>query len=83
VIRLYVLLERATAAATAEASSRAAQRGMFFVPEELSFGPVDPSLAEDPDEDPLIADLARAMAHAIQNPDSAEAMAPFMVRAPG
>ncbi len=79
----YETLARLKLAIAAEASSRAAQRGIFYVPSELSFGPADPTQEENPDEDPLIAELQQAMARAIQNPGSAEAMAPFVMRGPG
>ncbi len=79
----YELLARLTLAVAAEASSRAAQRGLLFVPNELSFGPADPTQEENPQEDPLIVELTSAMARAIQNPGSAEAMAPFVIRAEG
>jgi hypothetical protein len=83
VLDLYHLLDRLTLAADAEASSRAAQRGLLFIPDELTFGPIDASQSENPDEDPVIAELRQAMERAIQNPGSAEAMAPFVMRAAG
>jgi hypothetical protein len=83
VIEDYETLARLKLAVAAEASSRAAQRGLLYVPDELSFGPADPTQEENPDEDPLIAELQQAMARAIQNPGSAEAMAPFVMRGPG
>ncbi len=79
---LYDLLSRLTLAAAAEASSRAAQRGLLYVPEELSFT-ADPQVDEDPGEDPLIQRLTDSMNRAIQNPGTAEAMAPFVMRGPG
>ncbi len=79
----YELLARLTLAVAAEASSRAAQRGLLYVPDELSFGPADPTQEENPDEDPLISEMQQAYARAIQNPGSAEAMAPFIMRGPG
>lgn len=80
---LYEVLQRLTLAVGAEASSRAAQRGLLFVPEELSFGPADPTQDENPEEDPLIREFQEAMARAIRNPGTAEAMAPFIMRAAG
>jgi hypothetical protein len=79
----YELLARLTLAVAAEASSRAAQRGILFLPSELSFGPADPSMEENPEEDPLLRELQESMARAIRDPGSAEAMAPFVIRAPG
>ena len=83
VIDDYETLARLKLAVAAEASSRAAQRGLLYVPEELSFGPADPTQEENPEEDPLIAELQDAMARAIKNPGTAEAMAPFVMRGPG
>lgn len=83
VIDDYELLARLTAAVFAEASSRAAQRGLLYVPAELSFGPADPTQEENPDDDPLVTLLQEAMARAIQEPGSAEAMAPYIMRGPG
>lgn len=83
VINLYQLLERLTWAAYAEASSRVAQRGAFFWPNELTIEPADPTMDDDPTQDPVMRELQTAGARAIQNPDSAEAMMPFLVRGPG
>lgn len=83
VLDLYHLLGRLTLAADAEASSRAAQRGMLFMPSEFSFRPIDASQSENPSEDPVLSELRDAMQRAIENPGSAEAMAPFVIRAPG
>ena len=80
---LYEVLQRLTLAVGAEASSRAAQRGLLFIPQELTFGNPDPSQEENPNEDPLIKEFQTAMARAIRNPGSAEAMAPFIMRAEG
>lgn len=79
----YELLGRLTLAVAAEASSRAAQRGLLFLPSELSFGPADPTQEENPEEDPLMRELQESMARAIRDPGSAEAMAPFVIRAAG
>ncbi len=83
VIGDYLTLERLKLAVTAEASSRAAQRGLLYVPDELSFGPADPTQEENPNEDPLITELQDGMARAIRNPGTAEAMSPFVMRGPG
>lgn len=80
---LYEVLQRLTLAVGAEASSRAAQRGLLFIPEELTFGPSDPTQDENPEEDPLIREFQEALARAIRNPGTAEAMAPFIMRAAG
>lgn len=79
----YETLARLKLALAAEASSRAAQRGFFYVPEELSFGPADPTMEENPDEDPIMTEIRDAMARAIQNPGTAEAMSPWVFRGPG
>jgi hypothetical protein len=83
VIEDYETLARLKMAVAAEASSRAAQRGVWYVPDELSFGPADPTQEENPNEDPLLTELQDAMARAIRNPGTAEAMAPFVLRGPG
>lgn len=80
---LYEVLQRLTLAVGAEASSRAAQRGLLFIPEELSFSTGDPTQDENPEEDPLIREFQEAMQRAIRNPGTAEAMAPFIMRAAG
>lgn len=80
---LYEVLKRLTLAVGAEASSRAAQRGLLFIPSEITIGNPDPSQDENPKEDPLVRELEQAMARAIRNPGSAEAMAPFVLRAEG
>jgi len=80
---LYEVLQRLTLAVGAEASSRAAQRGLLFIPEELSFASADPTQDENPEEDPLIREFQEAMSRAIRNPGTAEAMAPFIMRAAG
>ena len=80
---LYEVLQRLTLAVGAEASSRAAQRGLLFIPEELTFSSVDPTQDENPEEDPLIREFQEAMQRAIRNPGTAEAMAPFIMRAAG
>lgn len=83
ILDLYELLSRLTMAANAEASSRAAQRGLLFLPSELSFGPVDKTQEENPELDPLIREFQLSMQRAIRNPGSAEAMSPFIMRAAG
>lgn len=83
VIELYELLNRLTLAVGAEATSRAAQRGLLFVPSEFSYGPVDTTQEENPDEDPIIKELTDSMSRAIRNPGTAEAAQPFVFRAPG
>ncbi len=83
ILEVYELLSRLTLGTGARASSRAAQQGALFVPEELSFGPVDKTQDEDLTNDPLMKDLLDSYVRAIQNPGSAEAMMPFLIRGPG
>ena len=83
VLDLYELLHRLTLAAGAEASSRAANRGLLVVAEEIAQtmgivqGPQD-----DPQEHPLLRALIEGLVSAIENPGSAEAMAPFVLMGP-
>ncbi len=82
VIDLYTLLNHLTLAVAAEALSRAAQRGMLFLPSEFSIS-VDKTQAENPDEDPLVREFTESMQRSISNPGTAEAMSPYILRAPG
>lgn len=85
VIQLYALLERLTAAAGAESTSRAATRGGFYLPDELSFAEQDAEGGgdEDSDLDIFLKDMTDGFKAAIANPASAEAMAPLTIRGPG
>ncbi len=83
ILELYALLHRLTLAVYAEASSRAAQRGLLYVPDELEIESIVPSQEENPEEDALIQEIVTSMERSIRNPASAEAMAPFILRGPG
>lgn len=84
VLELYQLLRMLTLAAAAEAQSRAANRGLLYVPDELSFASPDSQAGEeDAQEDTLLQDLIEGMMRAISDPGDAGAMAPFLMRGPG
>jgi hypothetical protein len=82
VLDLYELLHRLTLAAAAEAMSRAAQRGLLVIAEELTQhfqrGPDD-----DPDSDPFLERFGEALTNAIENPGDAGAASPILLRGPG
>lgn len=84
VLELYQLLRMLTLAAAAEAQSRAANRGLLYVPDELSFTSPDGQAGEeDIQEDTLYQDLIEGLMRAISDPGDAGAMAPFLMRGPG
>lgn len=84
VLELYQLLRMLTLAAAAEAQSRAANRGLLYVPDELSFSSPDSQGGkENAQEDTLLQDLIEGMMRAISDPGDAGAMAPFLMRGPG
>lgn len=74
-----LLLEKAARALT---RSRPGSAGLLLVPDELSFGPVDPSTSEgaDPKQDPLLKDLIDSMVTPIRDEDSAAAIVPMLVK---
>lgn len=83
VLELYELLHLLTLAAGAEAQSRAAQRGMFYMPDEVTLGGLDAEMGtEDPQADPLYQELIEALNANIRDPGTAGAMAPFWLRGP-
>lgn len=84
VLDLYDLLRMLTLAAHAESQSRAANRGLLFMPEELSFASPDSQAGEeDMRQDTFADDLIESYQHAIADPGSASAMAPNIIRGPG
>lgn len=84
VLDLFELLKLLTLAAGAEAQSRAATRGMVYMPDELSLPPIDAEHGdEDPQADPLYQEFIEALTKNISDPGSASAMAPFWIRGPG
>lgn len=76
-----LILSRAMRAA---AVSRASGNGVFLVPQEVSFGSIEPSDDEpgDNEADPFTEQLIEYMATPIQEPDSASAAVPLIVRSP-
>jgi hypothetical protein len=81
VLELYELLQWLTAAASANAASRTANRGAFYLPEELDFGQNDVDEPdEDPQNDPFFQELIEVLSKAISNPGTAEAAAPLVIR---
>ncbi len=84
VLDLYQLLKMLTLAAGAEAQSRAANRGLLYVPEDLSFtSPSAEAGEEDPMQDTFLQDFIEGLMRAISDPGDAGAMAPFVMRGPG
>ncbi len=84
VLDLYELLKILTLAAGAEGQSRAANRGLLYVPEELSFASPDSQVGEeDITRDTFMEDFIEGLVNAISNPGDASAMSPFVMRGPG
>ncbi len=84
VLDLYELLKILTLAAGAEGQSRAANRGLLYVPEELSFASPDAQVGEeDITRDTFMEDFIEGLVNAISNPGDASAMSPFVMRGPG
>jgi hypothetical protein len=69
----------------AEANSRQSA-GAFTVPNELSFGPADPTTPEDGDDgevqDPFMAELQTALTEPIADPAAASSVMPMLIRGP-
>lgn len=82
VLDAYELLQRLTMAAGAEAQSRAAQRGLLLVAEEIAnqFGLVGAD--DDPESDPFLRALGEALESALANPGTAQSAAPIVLRGP-
>jgi hypothetical protein len=83
VLDLYELLHRLALAAASESQSRAANRGLLYIPEELQFEILGVEPGEDPEADAFFSRLIESMTNAIQDPSSASAMAPIVIRGPG
>jgi hypothetical protein len=86
-IENYALLERLRLAAGATSWSRAMQRGMAYIPDEVDLGghdddPNDPGVDEDPMEDSSIRELVEALTSPIRDPGSVEGSAPVIMRGP-
>lgn len=82
VLDLYELLHRLTLAASAEASSRAANRGVWYIPDDVTIAAVTPGADDDPEEDPVVREIIEGLVAAIENPGTAAAMSPFVMRGP-
>lgn len=69
----------------ATALSQIAGAGMLLVPDEISFGPTDPTeqSGDGNDPDPLTQDLLAVMAAPIEDPSSPAGTVPLVVRGPG
>lgn len=76
-------IEGLTKHVAATVDSRLAGAGVFMVPSEMTFAGSTPDENTDPDYDPFIAKLTKAMTTAIGDRDSAAALVPVVVRAPG
>lgn len=84
VLELYDLLQWLTLAASASAANRAATKGLFFLPDELTFGQNDVREPdEDPQNDPLMQEILEGISKSIRNPGTAEAASPWFLRGPG
>jgi len=78
-------IERIERAIRAAAKSRAAGPGLLLLPDEMSFGSVDPTRhasAENADDDPFQAEMIEAMTTAVRDEGSAAALVPILVRGP-
>jgi hypothetical protein len=83
VLDLYELLTWLTNAAAAEGKSRAANRGLFYVPDELTLAALDAEVNdEDPEQDIFLQEFTEGLMAAIRDPTSASAMTPFVLRGP-
>ena len=69
----------------ASADSRLAGAGLLILPQEMTFAspPTDDEIPADPRSDPFFDALVEAMTVPIQNRESAAAVVPLVVRAPG
>lgn len=83
VLDLYEVLQNLTLAVGAKGKSRAANRGGFFMPNDLEFGsPGDDGLDEDPESNDFFNTWIEAQITAIKNPGSAAAMSPISLNGP-
>lgn len=74
-----VLLTRAV---RARARSRLAGSGILFISEDFSTAPLEPEGDEDPNADPFLVDLTRAMMSPISDEGTSSAVVPLIVRGP-
>lgn len=82
VLNLFEELSLLQLAVGARAKSRAAGAGILYIPNELSFGSADRQRNDDPLQDPFSRALHGVMSAAIQNPGSAGAVEPLVLRGP-
>lgn len=87
VLNLYALLARLNLSAGATSWSRAANRGMMYLPDEVDLGghdddPNDPGVDEDPIEDSSVRELVETFTSPISDPGSVEGAAPVIMRGP-
>lgn len=82
VLQLFGELELLTLAVAAQTKSRIAQAGILGIASELSFGGATATQNEDPMRDPFFEGLTKAMTTAIQQPGSAAAVVPVVLRGP-
>lgn len=75
-MQLIDMLERRV---MAQAVSRLAMNGLYFVPQEVTF-PINPNFKDDPD--PFMAELLDIAGKAIENPGSALAALPLFLKVP-
>lgn len=75
-MQLIDMLERRV---MAQAVSRLAMNGIFFVPQEVTF-PINPDFKDDPD--PFMAEMLDITGKAIENPGSALAAIPLFLKVP-
>lgn len=71
-----------TLAVRARAKSRLAANGILFLPDGLSQAPLEAVGDEDPMLDPFLEDLIEQIVSPIENPGSAAAVAPAIIRGP-
>lgn len=82
VLQLFGELELLTLAVAAQTKSRIAQAGILGIASELSFGGATATQNDDPTRDPFFEGLTKAMTTAIQQPGSAAAVVPVVLRGP-
>lgn len=67
----------------ARAKSRLAANGILFIPDELSLKPPEAVGDEDAELDPFLADIIEQIVTPIENPGTASAVSPALVRGAG
>jgi hypothetical protein len=82
VLPLYQQIELLEASFNARLKSRLAAAGILVLSDEITYGSPDGQNDDDPKSDPTSRQLHLAMIRPIQNPASAGAVAPIIIRAP-